>query len=77
MQVWIERPQFHQIGAWTTQASKVSSMNMQASVQKRKRRNKESRMGGTKQAWQATWGKERVCIKQTEITRMHLTSGYT
>ena len=34
MQVWIECSLFHQIGVWTTQASKDSCMNMQASVQK-------------------------------------------
>ena len=55
-----------------------SCMNMQASVQRCKRR-KESQTGGTKQARQAYQHRtepRKVCIKCTNTTQVYLTSGY-
>ena len=66
MQVWIKCPQFHWIGVWTTQVSKNSCMNMQASVQRCKEAKKTKWVAQSKQDKHSniTQSRER-CVSST------------
>ena len=62
MQVWIECPQFHWIGIWTTHRLMHEHVGKRAKMQ----RSKESQMGGAKQARQAYQHRtkqRKVCIE--------------
>ena len=86
MYVWIECPQLHCVEVWTTHACHQAKFLKKLGLMTQASKNSawrcieinKANKGSSKQGKHIiAWSGERICIEETGIMEMHLTSGYT